>query len=394
MRPEQLRLAFAAAGTVAVLAFTEVPASAVTTPDASLPEATQESLAQIAEDYLQQRADMLTTRSPTLRAAVAHIKATRTMAAQTQDDLAALAAKGERYETVDGGYTKAQVEVSVTDATVNGTRATLQLTESTRLFLPFTQEEIDDGAPEYEELSLPHTVEFTKAEDGTWLLASDNAHTEGGPTPTTQVSDVDAEPETTDEGGPADENEGSKGGGSSITPSGGAETGSGTIKPDASVLYSYSKMIAYADKHWKNHNPAFRTYSGNDCTNFLSQIVHAGGWKPAGGSLIQRTSNKYWFYGPANAITSYTWGGAENWYWFATKHSKRTKSLGNVWDLLASDVLQADWNRNNVIDHSMFVTKRYNGIPYLTYHTSDTHNKSLKKLLSDHPKTWWYAHRT
>lgn len=65
-----------------------------------------------------------------------------------------------------------------------------------------------------------------------------------------------------------------------------------------------------------------------------------------------------------------------NWYWFAIKHSKRTKSLRNVYDLLASDVLQAG------------------AFPTFTYHTSDTHNKSVKKIISDHPHTWWYAHRT
>ncbi|WP_189711799.1 amidase domain-containing protein [Streptomyces phaeofaciens] len=100
------------------------------------------------------------------------------------------------------------------------------------------------------------------------------------------------------------------------------------------------------------------------------------------------------FYGPTSLWTSYTWGGAENWYWFAIKHSKRTKALRNVDDLLASDVLQADRNRNNVIDHSMFVTKKYRGMPYLTYHSSNTHNKPVSTLVSDHPNTWWYAHRT
>ncbi|MFD8371614.1 amidase domain-containing protein [Streptomyces sp. NPDC059688] len=91
-------------------------------------------------------------------------------------------------------------------------------------------------------------------------------------------------------------------------------TGAGAVKPAATAAYSYHQMIAYADKYWDHHNSAYRTYGGNDCTNFLSQIMLAGGWKPAGGSIIQRTSNKY---------------------------SKRTKSVRNVYDLLASDVLQA-----------------------------------------------------
>ncbi|MFD0394131.1 amidase domain-containing protein [Streptomyces nogalater] len=363
--------------------------------NASVSDTDTSALTEIAEDYFQQRANMLTSNAPTDRFAATPVKTTRTMAAETQDDLAALIAKGDRYQEVDGGYTKAQVDVSLTESTVSGQKATLRLTEHTRLYLPFTQEEIDDGAPEYEEESLPHTVTFTKAEDGSWLLASDEADVEaGGPTPTTQVSAVDVEPETTDGGGKADEDEGSKEGSSSTTPTGGTETGSGLVKPAATASYNYSKMEHYANQYWDDHNPAFRTYSGNDCTNFLSQIMRAGGWHNAGVSIAQRSSNKVWFYGSSAITTSYTWGGAENWYWFAVKHSKRTKVLRSVWDMLTTDVLQADWNRNGVIDHSMFVTKKYRGVPYLTYHTTDTHNKSLKKILSDAPRAFYYAHRT
>ncbi|MGY4959403.1 hypothetical protein [Streptomyces sp. 900105245] len=79
---------------------------------------------------------MLTTSAPALGFAAAHMRTTRAMAAQAQEDLTALAAKGERYEKVDGGYTKAQVDVSVDDSTVDGSNGTLQLTEHTRLYLP------------------------------------------------------------------------------------------------------------------------------------------------------------------------------------------------------------------------------------------------------------------
>ncbi|MER6424081.1 hypothetical protein [Streptomyces sp. NPDC001137] len=98
------------------------------------------------------------------------------MAVRTQDDLAALAEKGKRHKEI-GGYTKAQVDVNVTDTTVSGQAATLQLTEHTRLYLPFTAQEVKQGAPKYEELSLPHTVKYTQGTDGTWLLSSDKADT-------------------------------------------------------------------------------------------------------------------------------------------------------------------------------------------------------------------------
>ncbi|MDC2958947.1 amidase domain-containing protein [Streptomyces gilvifuscus] len=396
MRIAQHRRVFAAAvtTTAAMLALIDTPASAqpanLAAPAAVNADTT--TLTQLAEGYLQQRADMLTTSRPTVRAAVVQVKATRAMTARTQDDLAALAEKGKRYKEVDGGYTKAQVDVNVTDTTVSGQTATLQLTEHTRLYLPFTEQEVEQGAPEYEELSLPHTVKYTQGTDGAWLLSSDKADTEGGPTPTTQVSDTDADAGTADGGGKADEDEGSKEGPADTTPL--PDTGvDDVVKPTVAASYNYNKMVAYADKYWDHHNGAFRTY-GNDCTNFISQAMLEGGWGPKGGAIIQRTSNKYWFYGPTTWTTSYTWAGAENWYWFAKKHSKRTKILDNVWKLATSDVLQADWDRNNNIDHTMIVTKKYRGTPYLTYHTGDTHNKSLNKLLSDHPRTWWYAHRT
>ncbi|MFF1812554.1 amidase domain-containing protein [Streptomyces sp. NPDC058251] len=235
-------------------------------------------------------------------------------------------------------------------------------------------------------------MKFTQGSDGAWLLSSDKADAEGGPTPTTQVADTDAEATADDGGGAPDEDEGGKDDAADTTPL--PDSGeSDAVKSGVSAAYSYNKMVAYADRYWDHHNGAYRTY-GNDCTNFISQAMLAGGWGPKGGALIQRTSNKYWFYGPSKVFTSYTWAGAENWYWFAKKHAKRTKILGNVWQLAKSDVLQADWTRNNNIDHSMIVTKKYQGTPYLTYHTGDTHNKSLRKLLSDHPRAWWYAHRT
>ncbi|MFF7894176.1 amidase domain-containing protein [Streptomyces sp. NPDC007907] len=388
--------AASAAATMLVLTGTPADAQPASPVAASSASVDTTALTRLAERYLQQRADMLTTTRPTAGAATARVEATRSMTAQVQDDLAALVEKGKRYKEVDGGYTKAQVEVEVTGTSVTGQSATLQLTEQTRLHLPFTPQEVADGAPEYEELSVPHTVKFTQGSDGTWLLSSDTTDTEGGPTPTTQVSDVDAADGTDDGiddgGGKADEDEGDKDAASGTAPLPGDSEDSGD-KPMAWSRYSYGKMVAYADRYWKHHNSAWRTY-GTDCTNFVSQAMHAGGWGPKGGAIIQRPSNKYWFYGPTKWTTSYTWAAAENWYWFAKKHSKRTKILDNVWKMAKADVLQADWGRDKNIDHTMIVTKKYRGTPYLTYHTSDTHNKSLKKLLSDHPRAWWYAHRT
>lgn len=60
-----------------------------------------------------------------------------------------------------------------------------------------------------------------------------------------------------------------------------------------------------------------------------------------------------------------------------------------------ADVLQLDFDRDNNISHSMLVTATSSsGERYLTYHTTDTLNRSLTSLISAYPSAWYYAHRT
>ncbi|MFF9452539.1 hypothetical protein [Streptomyces flaveolus] len=188
------RRVIATVATTAAATLTRIgtPAHAQTPSPTAAPSASADTseLTQLAEGYLQQRADLLTTARPAVKSARGQVQATRSMSAQVHNEFAALVEKGQRYQEADGGYTKAEVDVAVTDVTATGQSATLQLTEHTRPYLPFTPQEIEEGAPKYEELSLPHTVRFAQGPDGAWLLSSDEADAEGGPTATTQVADV------------------------------------------------------------------------------------------------------------------------------------------------------------------------------------------------------------
>ncbi|WP_157882468.1 hypothetical protein [Streptomyces silvensis] len=148
-----------------------------------------DALARMAQNHLQTRASMVTAEHPPLeslrRSSLA--AATPSMADRAQDDFTKLVAMGEAYEDLDGGYTKAVVDVSVVDSSVDGDTATLRVTEDTRLHHPFTAAEVAEGAPEFEELSLPHTMKFIRGARGGWLLASDVADVGVGPTPSTQL---------------------------------------------------------------------------------------------------------------------------------------------------------------------------------------------------------------
>jgi hypothetical protein len=52
-----------------------------------------------------------------------------------------------------------------------------------------------------------------------------------------------------------------------------------------------------------------------------------------------------------------------------------------------------DFTNNGSKDHSMIVTM-LSGQPYLTYHTTDTHNRSLASIKSSYPSARWLSHRT
>ncbi|MFE2292162.1 hypothetical protein [Streptomyces sp. NPDC059452] len=151
-------------------------------------------LAQLAENYLQQRADMLTTARPTVEAASGRLRTTPAMATHARSELAALAKKGLRYEDLDIGYTKARVDIEVTSVDVTDRTATLRLTDHTRLYFALTPQEIEDGSPECEESSLPRTMTFARGADGAWLLSSDKVDEAGGLPATTEVDEAGFDP--------------------------------------------------------------------------------------------------------------------------------------------------------------------------------------------------------
>ncbi|MEX2985816.1 amidase domain-containing protein [Streptomyces sp. C36] len=349
-----------------------------TAPATALPAADTAALARIAEGYLQQRADTVTATGRSRITPAVPQQAEAALRTELRKEFTGLAEQGRAYVKASGGYTHAKVKITPGAAELRGDTATLKITEDTSLFYPDAPED----APEAEEYSLTHTLTFKRTAAGAWLLASDKPDIDTGDVTTYLATPAEGrtEPDSEDKGAPAVR----------------ASLARPTTPPEPKAMasYNYSKMVAYANKYWKHPNDDYRTY-GNDCTNFISQSMYAGGWKPVGGSLLDRKKNSKWFYGP-QPWTSYTWAGAENWYFFAQVHSKRTKPLRDIWALGTADVLQADWGPrpNNNIDHSMIVTKITRTERYLTYHTGNTHNRKLSNLIAKRPDAWYYAHRT
>ncbi|MFF8955473.1 amidase domain-containing protein [Streptomyces sp. NPDC014894] len=289
---------------------------------------------------------------------------------QLDDRRSRLASNGEKYSA--GNTT---VTLDRTD--VKGRTAVVAVTENTTL----TYAKVAGGEPGTTGFQTRHELTFKADEKGSWKVTRIR-ETGDGHLAVNQL----ARPMTTTAAAKT----------TTTTPS--APRAAITKRPPAApkdftdTEFDYQAMAAYAEKHWTNYNPAYPNFNGagagGDCTNFVSQSLKAGGWKHVPGYVYDYTR---WF-GNAD-IQSHSFIGVNEWSWFA-QNSERTTSLANVYQLDIGDVLQIDFNKDGSKDHTMIVTSRRNGVPYLTYHSTNTLRRSMTSLISSYPNAAYYAFRT
>ncbi|MEV5510807.1 amidase domain-containing protein [Streptomyces orinoci] len=286
--------------------------------------------------------------------------------------LATLQARKKRLAALGEAYTSGDTRVAVDQVRVKGKKATVRVTESTTL----AYKKIHGDEPSGTGFKARHEVSFTATGHGKWELtgikSADNGAVavnapappkaparEGiGPTPAAKPSDT--------------------------------SWGAPSI-PKRRTGLNYSAMAAYAEKYWRNYNPAYRQFNeeGGDCTNFISQALKAGGWKPETGPAADY--RKWWY---SSSSQSHSWVGANEWSWYA-QNSKRVTHLPNVFQLEVGDILQMDFDGDGSKDHSMITTYKSRwGVPYLTYHSTNTYRKSLLSILASYPDADYYAYRT
>ncbi|MER6563493.1 amidase domain-containing protein [Streptomyces sp. NPDC001027] len=296
--------------------------------------------------------------------------------ARTED--AALSTLGQRKDKLAKAgekYSKAATTVTLNATRVTGRTAKAAVTETTTL----TYAQTRGNAPKSTGFQAKHELTFKADRQGNWQLTAIRDTDQGGlavntlskPTPTVKVTTAD---DTMPNAKRA------------------AITSNPPAVPKTGTAYDYKAMAAYAEKYVYTYNkdyPDFNNHTaGGDCTNFVSQSLKAGGWKHVPGYVYDYTK---WF-GNAD-IQSDSFVGVNEWSWFA-QNSKRTTALANVYQLEVGDVLQMDFDRDGSKDHTMIVTAKSNGVPYLTYHSNNTLRKSLSSLLAQNPNAYYYAYRT
>lgn len=157
----------------------------------------------------------------------------------------------------------------------------------------------------------------------------------------------------------------------------------------ATPYFDRAAGVSYAVKYALNYNPAYKAWA-NDCTNFVSQIMAAGGWSQHGNSTMTPISDyRVWFYLKyvgAVRQTSVSWINAQRFHEYARSGSQRTVGYQGVQNTKVGDIYQFIFSSSGtVMDHSAFVTKRSPSEIYLTYHTLDMLNEPLTAILKRNP---------
>jgi hypothetical protein len=267
---------------------------------------------------------------------------------------------------------------------VNGDKAQLKATEITELDM-----DPPPGGPRVTTSKDPHVFEFAMIA-GEWHLISDSIVRPAPVPPKGDLPSTSLPPPTTNS-----------------PPS---SKLSRKHHADLSAKHSFTSpqpgnydrytAINYAKAHALSYNSAFKTFN-NDCTNFVSQSLLAGGWQMV---LGYYTHNDVWWYScalPGGLVchASYTWGAAYNFHEFlGTSPGQRTNYVSYFGDVDQGDIIFADWDApdghhpDGRIDHVMFVTgKDTEGNLYISQHTNDRLDRPMAQVILQEPAANFYG---
>lgn len=141
------------------------------------------------------------------------------------------------------------------------------------------------------------------------------------------------------------------------------------------MAYQREKAVAYANRWWNDHNPAYIYFPEDDCTNYISQCLAAGGAPMRG---FGNRGQGWWYRSGRNPSWSFSWAVAQSLknYLSTSKSGLRGIQLDSPYDLLPGDVICYDFDGDGHWQHnSIVVAKDWKGEPLVNTHTySRTHH--------------------
>jgi hypothetical protein len=295
-------------------------------------------------------------------------------------------------------YTRANADVSITEVVIDGDRGIVKAAiNNTRAMSG------PAGTPAQSRVAEYHVFEIAR-QNGRWVITGDQMVLPWQP-PYGKAVQVDSARRALPPGAvPMEEGAPSRGPFNRNKPAGTASALTAPVRfasfssalraperPKVFGSYGTSPALAYMRQWLWSYNPDYRKYDGvgGDCTNFVSQVLRAGGWADVTGWY---QSDSAWWYNWTNQ--SFTWAGAQNMYNYINQ-SGRASFAASTKDMLAGDIVQfrlGDY-MPDAIHHSAVVDASDGlGNIWISYHSGPAEHELLSTFLSKHgPGTYTYG---
>ncbi|QDK68293.1 amidase domain-containing protein [Bacillus halotolerans] len=122
--------------------------------------------------------------------------------------------------------------------------------------------------------------------------------------------------------------------------------------------FQYDRLgaVQYAEKYWNKRNPAYKNFSDN-CTNFISQCLHAGGAPMRG---HPNRGSGWWM---KQSSWSYSWTVAHSMKMYLTnsKAGLRAVRVKSAEELVPGDVICYDFEGDGRFNHTTIVVAKDKG---------------------------------
>ncbi|MFB4162076.1 amidase domain-containing protein [Geomicrobium sp. JSM 1781026] len=138
--------------------------------------------------------------------------------------------------------------------------------------------------------------------------------------------------------------------------------------------YNRMQAVQYAERWWNDYNPDYPEFTDN-CTNFISQCLQAGGAPMHG----QHQKEKGWWL--ASDRWSYSWAVAHSmrWYLSGSTTGLTAREADRAQDLRPGDVICYDFNGDGEWNHTAIVVAfNHEQEPLVNAQTANSRNRYWK----------------
>jgi len=139
-------------------------------------------------------------------------------------------------------------------------------------------------------------------------------------------------------------------------------------------VYNRTLAYRYAEQWWNVYNPAYADM-GVDCTNFVSQVMRAGGFPMLGGT---RKESGWWYRSGRMPTWSFSWAVAQSLATLLqrTGNPFRAQLAERPEELTIGDVIAYDWTGSGRYGHNTVVVGAdERGLPLVNAHTVNSHQR-------------------